>query len=107
MQCSGMQGVYAQLTGEDLCLFYIYIYLPLVAIYLYVHCYFLIFFYKLTVLNGLSLTTLSSEEVHSALWQFQMGGSSAFGIYMFIYLCWYFLIFSYKLTVSNGFTLLV
>ena len=26
MQCNGMQGLYAQLTGEDRALFYIYIY---------------------------------------------------------------------------------
>ena len=26
MQCNGMQGLYARLTGEDLSLFYIYIY---------------------------------------------------------------------------------
>ena len=27
MQCNGMQGLYTQLTGEDLSLLYIYIYI--------------------------------------------------------------------------------
>ena len=31
MKCNGMQGLYAQLTGEDLSLIYIYIY-----IYIYI-----------------------------------------------------------------------
>ena len=34
MQCSGMQGLYAQLTGEDLSPFYIYI-----NIYIYIYIY--------------------------------------------------------------------
>ena len=35
MQCNGVQGLYAQLTGEDLSL-YIYIY---IYIYIYMHIY--------------------------------------------------------------------
>ena len=32
MQYNGMQGLYAQLTGEDLSLFYIYIYIYIDAV---------------------------------------------------------------------------
>ena len=83
----------AQLSGG--------VHLPLVSICLYMHWYFLIFSYKLTVSNGLSLMTLNSKEFTLCSGSFQWGGPSAFGIYMFLYA----LAFSYKLTVLNGLSL--
>ena len=68
------------------------------------HRYFLTFSYKLTVSNGLSLTTLNSKEITLC------SGSFEWGIHLplvsiCLYMHWYFLIFSYKLTVSNGLSL--
>ena len=73
------------------------VHLPLVSICFYMHWYFLIFSYKLTVLNGLSLTALKSKEFTLC------SGSFEWGVHLSgVYMHWYFLIFSYKLTVSNG-----
>ena len=49
---------------------------------------------------------IEKQRVHSALWQFWMGGGreGGRGVYLKIYLVshWHFLISSYYLTVSNG-----
>ena len=79
------------------------------GIYIFIYWYFLIFSYKLTVSNGLSLDGMEMRSCHFFVKQFQMGGgkgrgrTSAFGISIFIYI----LVFCYKLTVSNGFSLMV
>ena len=83
------------------------VHLPLVSICLYMHCYFLIFSYKLTVSNGISLTTLNSAEITLCSGSFEGGGGpSAFGIHLSCHIA---LVFSYmgssKLTVSNGLSL--
>ena len=44
----------AVLNGGSICVWYLYVF--------YMHWYFLMFSYKLTILNGLSLMTLNSEE---------------------------------------------
>ena len=70
--------------GGTICLWHLY---P------YIYWYFLISSYYLTVSNGRSLTTMKMHSCHFLVKQFQMGGPSAFGIYMFS-LQWYFLISS-------------
>ena len=85
------------IDGGSICLLYLYVF--------YMHWYFLIFSYKLTVSNGLSLMALEKWRVHSVLWQFQMGGSICLWYLYVFYMHWYFLIFSYKLTVLNGLSL--
>ena len=79
------------------------------------HWYFLIYSYKFTVSNGLSLTTLNSKEFTL------QSGSLDGGVHLpmvstcvlvSIYISidvplqWYFLVYSYKLTVSNGLSLM-
>ena len=39
MQCNGIEGLYAKLTGEDLSLLYIYIYIYYIYIYIYIYIY--------------------------------------------------------------------
>ena len=39
MQCNGVKGFYAQLTGEDISLLYIYIYIYIYNIYIYMYIY--------------------------------------------------------------------
>ena len=79
------------------------------GIYIFIYWYFLIFSYKLTVSNGLSLMVWKCVAVTFSSRSFKWGGgegrgrTSAFGIYIFIYI----LVFSYKLMVSNGFSLTV
>ena len=63
-----------------LCLIDWGVHLPLVSIDLPLHCYFLIYSYKLTFKRAL-IDDIEQQRVHSVLWQFQMGGQSAFGIY--------------------------
>ena len=48
---------------------------------------------------------IEKRRVYSVLWQFRMGGSSAFGIYMFSLCTGISLYFSYNLTISNGLSL--
>ena len=75
--------------------------MPLVSISLYI----IVFSYKLTVLNRLSLMVWKCIAVTFSSSSFKWGGPSSFGIYIYIY--WYFLRFSYKLMVLNGFSLTV
>ena len=79
------------------------------------HWYFLIYSYMLTVSNGLSLTTLNSEEFTLPSSSFEWVGGSICSWYLAVYEClyiavdlplhWYFLIYSYMLTVSNRISL--
>ena len=62
-----------------------------ISMFIYSPVFSYIFFYKLTVSNGLSLTTLNSAEITLCSASFEWGGPSAFGISMFIYA----LVFSY------------
>ena len=78
--------------------------LPLVYLSLYIYWYFLIFPYKLTVLNGLSLTLCKCINVTFSSSNFKWGEDiSLWYLYLYIYI----LVFSYKLTVLNGFSLTV
>ena len=79
------------------------------------HWYFLIYSYKFTVSNGLSLMTLNSEEFTLQSGSFDGGVHLPMvstcvlvSIYISIDvpLQWYFLVYSYKLTVSNGLSLM-
>ena len=70
--------------GGSICLWYLYVF--------YMHWYFLIFSYKLTVSNGLSLVTLNREEFT------QWSGSFTWGVHLplvstCLYMHWYFLIY--------------
>ena len=72
------------IDGGSICLWYLYVF--------YMHWYFLIFSYKLTVSNGLSLVTLNSEEFT------QWSGSFKWGVHLplvstCLYMHWYFLIY--------------
>ena len=62
------------------------------------HWYFLIFSYKLTVSNGLSLVTLKREVFTLC------SGSFEWGVHLpLVSICFlYALLFPYKLTISNG-----
>ena len=70
------------------------VHLPLVSICLYMHWYFLIFSYQLTVSNGLSLMTLNSEEFTLCSGSFKWGVHLPL-VSICLYMHWYFLIFSY------------
>ena len=79
------------------------------------HWYFLIYSYKCTVSNGLSLMTLNSKEFTLQSGSFNRGVHLPMvstcvlvSIYISIDvpLQWYFLVYSYKLTVSNGLSLM-
>ena len=103
----------AVLNGGSICLWYLYV--------LYMHWYFLIFSYKLTISNGLSLTTLNSEEFTlcsgSFKWgvyhQFYPGKSENLSISLYFLISWPFQMGSHwqhwtaksslcALAVSNG-----
>ena len=115
--CSGMAGISAWLTGGFICIWNLAVYESL-SIDLPLHWYFLIYCYMLTVSNGLSLTTLNSEEFTLPSGSFEWVGGVWGSIclwYLAVYEClyiavdlplhWYFLIYSYMLTVLNRISL--
>ena len=54
------------------------LYLSLVSVCLYMHWYFLIYPYELTISNGLSLATLNSKEFTQCSGSFEWGGHCQF-----------------------------
>ena len=60
--------------GWSIYLWYLYVF--------YMHWYFLIFSYKLTVLNGLSLTTLKIKKFTLCSGSFKWGGLSAWALHL-------------------------
>ena len=67
MQCSSMQGLYAQLTGEDLYIYihiYIYIYMH-IYIYIYMHIYIYVCIYVM----GMSMDA-AGMSIHPFQWNF-------------------------------------
>ena len=76
--------------------FGIYMY---IGLYIYRSIIALVFWYKLTILNGVSLIDIGQQRVHSFHWQFQMGE----GVHLpLVSMCALVSIYSYNLTVSNG-----
>ena len=61
-------------NGGSICLWHLYVF--------YMHWYFLIFSYKLTVLNGLSLMTLKMEKFTLCSGSFKWAGLSAWALHL-------------------------
>ena len=61
------------------------VYLPSVSVSLHMHWYFLYIFLLVDCFEWALIYVTEQQKVHSVLWQFRMGGPSAFGVCIFIY----------------------